>query len=212
MHDLSDIRSTYPRVTDIIGKQNSDEMRNIPLDVLANACIRGERIHQYCTAWMNNLWVLDTEPEYSPYFEAFKLWANENVDKCFHSCKRLYDDELQFTGEFDMIVKMKDKDEFCLIDIKTSCSKSKTWPLQLAAYAHLCQINGFNFDKVFILHLKKNKAAVFEENEGEKLMISPPQVMAKIVNVLNREDIKPYWEIFASALNCYNYFDRKAVK
>lgn len=208
MDDLAEKRTLYPRVSDIISKQNVDELRNVPIETLANACIRGTKVHDYCTAWMKNLWVSDIEKEYQPYFDAFTKWASENVKCSLHTGIRLYDDVKRFTGEFDMIVQMAD-DRIVLLDIKTSASKSKAWPIQLAAYDHLCKINGYKFDGVLNLHLKKVRAAAFEEKEEEKVQVSPPHIKACTVWY---EDISPYWEIFASSLKCYDYFDRKEVK
>jgi hypothetical protein len=205
---MIDIRATYPRVREIISKQNN-EFRAIDVDVLANACLRGERIHAYCTAWCKNLFLDEIEPEYQPYFDSFVAWAELNVEEILHSTVRLYDDKLRFTGEFDMIVKMKESKKISLIDIKTSACKSKSWPLQLAAYGHLCKENGYEFDTIMNVHLKKFKPAVFEEIEGKKVLISPPHVR---VCVSEYEDIASYWEIFSSALKCFDYFDRKESK
>lgn len=208
MSDLQESRLHYPRVSEIISKQNADELRSVPLDTLANACIRGQKIHDYCTAWVKRLWIADIEPEYEPYFKAFTDWASENIFEGVYSSVRLYDDEKRFTGEFDLLVKMK-SGKTALLDIKTSAVPSKAWPVQLAAYAHLCQINGYEFDEVYNIHLKKTKAAVFEENEGKKGLVSPPLV--KTIPI-KRDDLTAYWEIFSSALKCYDYFNRKEEK
>lgn len=208
MSDLEAKRALYPRVSSIIGKQNAEELRSVPLETLANACIRGQKVHDYCTAWVKHLWIPDIESEYVPYVDVFTDWATKSMAEAYFSSVRLYDDEKRFTGEFDMIVKMKNGEK-ALLDIKTSASKSKAWPLQLAAYAHLCKINGYEFDRIYNIHLKKIRAAVYEEEQGEKVLISPPVVKAVIVEY---EDLTPYWEIFASALRCYDYFDRKEVK
>ena len=208
MTDLQEKRALYPRVSAIIAKQN-DEFKNIPLETLANACLRGEKVHNYCAAWTRGLWVDDIEPEYKPYFDAFVEWANENIEDLIYPSTRLYDDIKLFTGEFDMIVKLKGSNKRVLMDIKTSNIKSKTWPVQLSAYDHLCKINGYEVDMIMNLHLKKTHAAIYQEKEGEKVLISPLQV--KTAQIMH-EDIAPYWEIFSSALACYDYFDRKEVK
>lgn len=208
MSNLEEKRAFYPRVSEIIGKQNAEELRSVPLDTLANACIRGQKVHDYCTAWIKNLWLTDIEPEYEPYVNAFTSWAADNTQECQHSSIRLYDDVKRFTGEFDMIVKLNNG-KLALIDIKTSASKSKAWPVQLSAYAHLCKLNGFAFDVVCNIHLKKTHAALYEERQGEKVLVSPPVVK---VSEIEYENLNEYWDIFSSALRCYDYFDRKEVK
>lgn len=209
MNELEEKRSTYPRVSEIIVKQNANEFRNVNIDVLANACIRGDKVHDYCTTWALDLWVGEIEPEYKPYFDAFTHWWRQNVESLLHYEMRLYDDVKRFSGKFDMIVKMKNE-KVLLIDLKTSCAKSKTWPVQLAAYTHLCKLNGLEIEGVMNLHLKKIKPAQYEEKNGEKVMTSPPQVKACTLN--EHEDVTPYWDIFSSALACYDYFDRKEIK
>ncbi len=209
MNELDQQRALYPRVTDIIGRQNADEMRGINFEVLANASYRGTQVHNYCTAWIRGLWLPEIEMEYQPYLNAFIEWAEANIETCLHFSERLYDDVKRFTGEFDLIVKLK-TGETALIDIKTSAAPSKTWPIQLSAYQHLCKLQGYEFEKILILHLKKKKAAVFEEKEGKKLMISPPHV--KGMPLEYGDDLTFSWEIFSSALKCYDYFCRKEPK
>lgn len=209
MNDLTEKRSLYPRVSDIITKQNMEEFKSIPLEMLANACIRGQKVHDYCTAWVRKLWIDEIEAQYKPYFDAFVNWANENVKEFLYTSVRLYDDEKRYTGEFDMIVKMKVTEKIALLDIKTSSAKSKAWPIQLAAYGHLCKINGYEFDEVYNIHLKKVSGELTEEKTGEKVLVSPPVVKTVAIK---HEDLTPYWNIFSSALICYDYFDRKEAK
>lgn len=204
--DLIEQRLFYPRVTDIIGKQNASEFSAIPIDTLISACTRGQKVHAYCTAWLNNLWVSDIEPEYSPYFTEFVKWAEANVQECLFNNIRLYDDVQRFTGEFDLIVKLKSSGKIALVDIKTSSSKSKTWPIQLSAYSRLCKLNGYEIETQMIVHLQK---VYKKKNEEERTVISPLQVKA---NITEYKETTSYWEIFSSALNCYDYFDRKEKK
>jgi hypothetical protein len=195
-------RENYPRVTDIIGKQTIEDMRAIPIDVLANAAIRGSKVHEYCTAWLNSHWIPEIDPEYEPWFNAFTQWASENIVECLHSGDRLYDDVKRFTGEFDFIAKTKDGFTV-LFDIKTSSVKSKSWPVQLAAYKHLCELNGYQFDKICNIHLKKS----YKKPTGSDSHSFPVVVVDALV--YDYEDVTQYWNIFASALTCYGYFHHK---
>lgn len=206
--DIEMKRALYPRVTEIIGKQNAEEIRKIPLEALANASIRGTKVHEYCTAWAKNLWIDDIEEEYKPYFDAFVEWAEESIEEYLYTSTRLYDDVLRFSGEFDMIVRLKNG-KTALLDIKTSSSRSKAWPLQLAAYDHLCRLNNYTFDEIYNIHLSRVSPSIYEEIEGKKVLVSSLKIKVK---ELLYEDIKAYWEIFASALKCYDYFDRKEDK
>jgi len=200
MNDLEEKRLLYPRVTEIIGKQNEAEMRAIPLEMLANATLRGTAVHQYCAAWLKKLWIPEVRPEYAPYFSAFTDWASSHIEAVLHTDQRLYDDSMRFSGEFDMIVQIGGKK--ILLDLKTSSAPSKTWPLQLSAYAHLCKLNGYEFDECWILHLKKDYR---KREEVEAL----PSIRA---NVVTYQDLSSFWDIFSSSLTCYDYFHRKDVK
>lgn len=200
--DLNELRATYARVSEIIGKQTEREMRAIPIETLANASIRGTRIHSYCSSYLKGLWIPDVEEEYQPYFNAFTDWADANVIKTLHQNIRLYDDEKRFTGEFDVIALLNGWDGPVLIDIKTSSAKSRSWPVQLAAYKKLCQLNGYEVNEVVNVHLKKKKSAVFENMK----IISPSLVEVK---ELEYESLEKYLKLFESALLCYDYFERK---
>ena len=204
MTDLLSKRAQYPRVSDIIGKQTESDMRKIPIDNLVNASIKGTKIHAYCTAHIKGLFLPDVEAEYQPYMNAFIEWADANVKRALHCCVRLYDDVKRFTGEFDMIAELKNG-KTALIDIKTSAVASKAWPIQLAAYDHLCRLNGFEYDEIFVVHLKKK----YMKNDGESLANPLHQVN---VVCLMQNNVNQSWDIFASALNCYDYFHRKEQK
>lgn len=196
-------RMMYVRVSDVIGKQNYEEMRSIPLETLANACIRGTKVHDYCTTYVKGLWMPELEPEYEPYVLAFIDWYDKNVEETLHTNTRLYDDDKKFTGEFDMIVRLKSSQEIAMLDLKTSANVSRSWPIQLAAYQHLCEINDYKPEIYMNVHLKKTKAAVYD---SDKMMVSPPCVKTKEIR---HENLKPYWGIFSSALTCYDFFNRK---
>lgn len=205
MTDLAIERLLYPRVSEIISKQNMSEFRGIPMEVLINAQERGTAVHSHCMAKIKDLWT-DVKPEHQPYVDAFFSWFDSNVKECFSTSERLYDDEKRFTGEFDLIVCLNDGRK-ALIDIKVTSKPSFTWPVQIAAYNHLCEINGYpKIDAFYNIHLKTKKPAVFEKIGEEKSLVSLPEVQACAIE---HKNITPYWGIFSSALACYDYFDRK---
>lgn len=203
--ELDFARMMYVRVSDVIGKQTAEEMRSIPIDTLANAAIRGTKVHEYCTCYVKGLWAPSIEPEYAPYVDAFIDWYDENVFQTLYTNTRLYADHRKYTGEFDMIVVLKETKQTAMIDLKTSANVSRSWPIQLAAYQHLCEINGFQPETYLNLHLKKTKAASYSK-EDPRVMLVAPQVQAQEIRYA---DLTPYWEIFSSALRCYDFFNRK---
>lgn len=193
MSNLEEARMQYPRVSDIIGKQSRSDFEGIPLEALLNAQIRGNKLHAYATAYLKGLWLPSIEEQYQPYFDAFTEWADNNIHQTLFTGVRLYDDENRFTGEFDIIAVLKDSKQIALLDLKTSANVSKSWPIQLAAYKHLCELNGYEIETVFNIHLKKGKFNV------KAISIEHP-------------DLSSSWEIFKSALKCFDYFERKEKK
>lgn len=188
-------RLTYPRVSAIIGKQTAEQMRKIPIDTLANAALRGTTVHSYCTAYAKGLYVPAIELEYEPYVDAFIDWYDANVEALVSSGDRLYDDELEYSGEYDLIVRLKGSELNVLIDIKTSSTVSKSWPIQLAAYENLLDINDLSCEAFYNVHLKKSKDSVkFKEIK------------------YSQNEMKTSWKTFLSCLECYNYFDKKDSK
>lgn len=209
MDELTKRRMSYPRVSDIIGKQTASQMKTIPIDKLTNASLRGIHVHQYCTTYLEKLFMPDIEPEYVPYVNVFTEWAAKTIQRVIMTCQRLYDDDLKFSGEFDAIVILKDSPIPTLIDIKATCTSSKAWPLQLAAYEHLCKKNNIHIGRAMNIHIKKITKKKIEEIQGKKVPVSIPVLCAK---ELPQPDFNASWEIFSNSLACYNYFDRKESK
>lgn len=208
MNDQSVLRAQYPRVSDILGKQIIAEMQKIPLEILARATLRGIKVHNYCLSYAAGLFLADIEAEYEPYVNCFIQWYDENVKVPLHNSVRLYDDTNRFTGEFDLIAEMK-SGEVALIDIKATCAYSKTWPVQLAAYNHLCNLNNYKVERIFNLHLKKKKKKQDQEVTIDEDAPPPFTIHSKVIEY---PDVSESWNVFKGALACFDYFDRKEVK
>lgn len=209
MDDMTKQRLSYPRVSDIISKQTSSQIKTIPIEKLTNASLRGIHVHQYCTTYLEKLFMPEIEAEYLPYVDTFIEWAARRIKRVIMTCERLYDDDLKFSGEFDAIVIMNDSPIPTLIDIKATCTSSKAWPLQLAAYEHLCKKNNIHIGRAMNIHIKKTTKKKIEEIQGKKVSVSIPVLCAK---ELPQPDSNASWEIFSNALACYDYFDRKEIK
>lgn len=198
MNSLSQARDLYPRVTHIISKQNEAEYRGVPLKYLADAAIKGKTVHEYCSAYLNKVWIPEIIPEYQPYFDAFKKWADQNICEVLATDHRFYDDELKFSGEVDALI-IDNERRTVLIDIKTSSKFSRSWPLQLSAYHHLCLKDKRRIDRVINLHIRKHSVSTDESAVCD-------DYSAVILECVNPAS---YWKVFESALVCYNYFDIK---
>lgn len=178
-------RENYPRVSDILAAW-ADFSAVDPI-VLQKAQERGTDVHAYCTAFAKGLWAIDPEEHLKGYVDSFKLWYDENVEELISAEERLYDDSLLFSGKYDMVVRLKGEEEPTLIDLKTSASYQKDWPVRLAAYLHLLTLNKKNVFNALSIRLKK---------DGKKPCVKP------------FGDCNPYYKIFLAALTTYDYFIR----
>jgi len=185
-------RKDYPRISEICSLYTDLKLDAVDETILANAQARGTDVHSYCTAYAKKLWDLDPEEHLKGYVDSFKLWYDENVEELISSETRLYDDELHFSGKYDMIVRLKGEDRLTLVDLKTSASYQRDWPVKLAAYLHLLNLNKLNVFNAISLRLKK---------DGKKPCVK------------QFGDCNVYFKIFLSVLNAYDYFIRhKAVE
>lgn len=188
---LDEDRKLYPRVSDILKVFTRKDYEMISPEVLANAAARGTKVHTYCAGYAEGLWLPEIEAECQPYVTSFALWCDECIDSVILTEERLYDDELKFSGQIDMVAKLKDG-SLALIDLKTSANESKSWALQLAAYDHLLKLNGYTMDIVTVLKLKKTACRVKEIP-------------------YKAEQLKSSWNLFKAATDLYAYFERKEV-
>lgn len=179
-------RENYPRISDILDIWS--DFSQIDPVVLENACKRGTMVHAYCTAYAKGLWDLDPEEALKGYVDSFKRWFDENVEEFISAEERLYDDDLAFSGKYDMIVRLKGHSEPTLIDLKTCASFKRDWPVKLAAYLHLLNLNNYNVLDAFSIRLKK---------DGKKPCVK------------EYGDCNPYFRVFLAALNSYDYFIRR---
>lgn len=178
-------RENYPRLSDILAIWSDFSL--IDPHVLQKAAQRGTDVHAYCTAYAKGIWEVDPEENLKGYVDSFKQWYDENVEELISAEIRLYDDDLRFSGRYDMIVRLKGSKEATLIDLKTSASFQKDWPVRLAAYLHLLNLNKKNVMDAISIRLKK---------DGKKPCVKP------------YGDCNPYYKIFLSVLTAYDYFVR----
>ncbi len=141
-------RETYTRVTDILYPFSG--MDKINPEILRKAADRGRKVHEYCGGVILGFGIPDAEPEFKGYLDSFLSWWQDHFDIIAHE-ERFYDDELQITGQTDLIIK--DKDITYLVDFKTSASPNKSWPLQLSAYRRMAKCH---VDHMYVVQLKKD--------------------------------------------------------
>jgi hypothetical protein len=174
----------FPSVTKVL--QPYADFSMIKPDVLQAASERGTAVHDACFAYATGLPSFGMDDDVKGYFESFKRWFDAMVKEVLLCEIRLIDEQHGFHGEPDLVVKAKNG-EVMLIDVKTPISKSKGWRLQMAGYARLCTLNGYEIDRIGSLRLhpegKVPKVDWYEEHRMQD------------------------FAVFLSALNVYRFFN-----
>jgi hypothetical protein len=177
----------YVRVTDVL--KPFVNLSHIDPAVLQNAADRGTRVHKYCELYAQNMLIEDPTDECKGYVKSFKEWFDKNVGEVISLEKRLNHPILKISGKYDLLVSLKERNEICLIDIKTPQSPSDSWALQTAAYQILMEeVNEtfIDFRLCLILDKKGGKAReiLYERYEQDA-------------------------SLYRSALALYNYFNKR---
>lgn len=175
-----------PRVTEILKPFTS--FAYVSKDILEKAAARGTMVHAICAGIAKGVWVPETmiDEELLGYVNSFKKWSEAQVKEFIIVEKRYNSEALGFTGQLDFVVLGKD-DELYLVDIKTSASPQKTYPLQMAAYDYLLRNTQIKVKAAMLVYLDKN--GEFPE-----------------IHLL--DTLSGYLDVFLSALDCWKYFNQ----
>ncbi len=139
----------YTRVTEVLYPFSG--LKNVPKEILDNACARGEQVHSICDALISCMGIYEIPTHLEGYIESFKKWAMgmEFIQKP----DRFFCEELMLTGEIDGL--REENGSLVLFDLKTSAKESKTWSLQGSAYTYLSKKMGINIEKIEFIKLDK---------------------------------------------------------
>jgi hypothetical protein len=148
---------------------------------------RGEAVHAAIAAYLQGLWVKPLKPNWQPYFDSFKRWADATVEEVVLVEDRLVDHGLGFCGQPDSILKLKGDDCYALADWKTSQGFQDWWVLQGCAYRHLAKKDkGIETKKQMSVILKK---------DGSGCLVKP------------YDNFRYYFNIFIGLLNAHRFFN-----
>jgi hypothetical protein len=145
-------RENYTRVTTVLNPFSG--LDKVDPKVLSHAAERGTKVHKICEGIMAGLGEFGVDDETAGYVESFKKWWGEGR-YVLSIERRFYCDELQLTGQIDLIY-VNGGGECCILDLKTSSRVSPTWRAQGCAYAYLAQTNGIDVHRVQFLHLRRD--------------------------------------------------------
>lgn len=158
MHKISE----YIRVTDVLYPFSG--LQSVDPYILRNAADRGTKVHEICSALIDDLGVLEFGTNLDGYIESFKKWKNGK--KFITKPDRFYCDEYHITGECDALYK--NENGFTLVDFKTPAREGRTWPLQGSAYSYLAKKSGYNVTQIEFVKLAKDgsepKVYIYQEN------------------------------------------------
>lgn len=176
----------YPRVTEVLNYfTNYDK---VPKQILEGAAARGSSVHALCEGIAKGNWIPDgmIGENLIGYVNSFKRWAASQVKEFTIIEKRYADEVIKYTGQIDFVI-LSHKDELFLVDIKTSASPQKTYPIQMAAYRNLLRNQGIEVKGVMLVYLSKT---------GE------------FPEIDYIEDTQEQFHVFMSALDCWHYFNK----
>ena len=180
----------YARVTDILAQLQ--DFGNINPEVLAAKAKLGTQIHAAIDAHVAGEFYTIPSEKAQKYFDSYLKWGSKHVCEYVEREKRLFDDQLMITGQFDGLVNFRDK-QHVLIDYKTSYKASPDiWILQAHFYWYLCNRNGIPAgDTMQWINLNRTgtEAKVYEFTFSEG-------VLFKCIELANQ-----FWENYNNAKN-----------
>lgn len=144
-------RENYVRVSHVLYPFSG--LDKIDADVVAHAADRGTRVHKICEGIIQGYGEIGTDEETQGYVESFKKWWADGHAVVTME-ERFWDDDLEVTGQCDLILHTDDG--LAIVDLKTSYKESKTWAVQGSAYAYLAKKAGYDIKKIFFVHLNKH--------------------------------------------------------
>lgn len=175
----------YPHVTEIL-RPWADFSRIDP-EVLALAANRGSDFHALAATHAQKLWVDEIPNNCVGFFRSFTDWFDCYVSEVVLVEQQLIDKANGFLGTPDAILRIKGDSGLTLIDWKSGQTASKTWVIQVAAYRHLAEKNGYPIARVATLQPR------------------PDGRLAKFTEYT--KSLTPALAVFLSALNCWRFFN-----
>jgi hypothetical protein len=139
---------SYPSVTKVLKPYSGYE--GISRDLLERAAERGTRRHAACSSIALGVPVLRRAPEDEGYIQSFSEWHSRYVVRSILVSRRLYDRQLNFSGEPDFVFELVPmipelrSGELVVVDLKPEWTQPQpAWAAQCAAYLHLAQQNNY---------------------------------------------------------------------
>lgn len=162
---------------------------HISPEVLRAASERGSMVHDAIADYLDGGFPMMDDAIRGYFKAAMSFMANTDETGWYE--ERLTSDVHQYSGQLDLVCRMRGDDSWTLVDWKTSTLISKSWPLQLAAYTHLVRCNNFPFDIKRLIAVQLRKDGTFKVNEYT--------------------NERYHFNLFLNALATYEYFKPKTI-
>ena len=128
-----------PSVTQVLSV--FQDFSQIPEDRLAAAAERGSTVHRICACIAEGLpYYGEIPPDCAGYVASFQQWM-EYVDEVYAVEERLFDRDLGYHGQPDLVVRMRGDSAPCVPDLKTPVTVQRVWCGQMAGYKALVNKN-----------------------------------------------------------------------
>lgn len=178
------IKDGFIRVTKVLEPYSG--LGKVNPDIIKNAAERGSRVHEICDAIIENLGILDMEPNLEGYISSFEQWRKNKL--FIPKPERFYCYKHMITGECDSIYI--DNGDLVLVDYKTPLRESKTWALQCSAYGYLARQSGYEIKRVEIVKLSKEGKypTIYQYEENLDMFLKCLEVYKHFFNNTKEED------------------------
>lgn len=133
--ELRKPRLHLPSVTEVLDCYT--DWTHITKQTLRAAQARGTVVHDLAYRYASKDWIVNVPPQYQGYVDSFKKWFDAEVEQVVLLEERIDSRSHRFTGQLDMVVKLKGVDLPAVVDTKTAVSAGKTWGAQMCAYRWL---------------------------------------------------------------------------
>lgn len=149
-------KTGFPSVTDII----SPSIPNRRFAFKPEYAERGRLVHHMCYLHITDQKMTDDFEKlivpHIGYFDSLHKLSILDQIIPLKTENRMTDKKLGFTGQADCICMIDDKGGVGVLDWKTSIQRQSWWSLQLAAYAHLCEVSGYKIKWTASVRIRKN--------------------------------------------------------
>lgn len=154
----------YPSVTQILKPWR--DFSGISDEVLQAAADRGIALHEAYAAYAQDLWVPWLPEVAQGYFKSFQSWFDLMVVETVAVEVELICKEFGYIGHADWIGRLQGDERLTLIDWKHPVLESKTWCLQISAYAHQAR-KEHHIERIAVVQPRKSgRRAKFTEYSG----------------------------------------------